>query len=244
MGGRAHLCQLAERDLGRRAVGAADPKTGKGGYGYTDLPDNAEMPWGTAFRGKEDCSERMVKGFFVDGAFNGLVQGVTSLVGFSWTGPDGVGFQLVDSGSRLDGRGQAGDRAEPGRTIRCRSMPGPVGDWARSSEKATGPMVTGMVGIDPYAKDPFAAWHKDGARTAGSSLFNVASFVVPETKVGNIGKAGEVGDVGRVAEGTSKAGRVINLATDGARLMKGVTLDGTQQDHQQDRRLRQDVQVR
>ena len=211
---------------GTAFVGTANPETGKGGYGYTDLPDNAQMPWGSSVSRREDCSERMAKGFFVDGLFNGLVQGVTSLVGFSWTGPDGVGFSWSTFGHAWEGVGKLATATSP-LAIPLSMMPGPVGDWTRSSQKATTQLVTGLVGIDPYAKDPYAAWHHDAARTFGSSLFNVASFIVPETKVGNIGKVGEAGgDVARVAEGTSKVGRVINLAADGAKWMKGVTLDG------------------
>ena len=51
---------------GAKAITAADPRTGKGGYGYTDLPDNAETPWGHAVERKEGCGESIVKGVFVD----------------------------------------------------------------------------------------------------------------------------------------------------------------------------------
>ncbi|MBA8793646.1 hypothetical protein FHX74_001251 [Friedmanniella endophytica] len=211
---------------GAAAIGAADPNDPNSkGYGYTDLPDNAEMPWGHSVERKEGCAESVVKGFFVDGLWNGMVQGLTSLVGFSWSGPDGIGFSWSTFGHAWEGVAKLGTALSPTNYLMM-MMPGPAGDWARSSNKALVQTVTGMVGIDPYAKDPFAAWKGNAWRTGGSTVFNIASFLVPESKVGTVGKVGEAGDAAKLAETAGKTSRVLSFAGDAAKMIKGVTLDG------------------
>ena len=207
---------------GAGPVGTADPKTGKGGYGYADLPDNAEMPWGHAVERKEGCGESVVKGVFVDVAFNTLLQGVTSLVGFSWSGPEGVGFHGDTAKDTWLGLAHLVTMPGIGTMLLMPILPKPVREWEQDSEKTGVQFVAGLVGIDPYAKDPLAAWHKNGVRAAASSVANILTLVVPETKVGNLGKAG---DVGRAGEVTSKAGIVARAAEVG-RSLRTVTLEG------------------
>ena len=212
---------------GHAPIQAADPQhPNAGGYGYDDLPDNAQLPWGQSVERKEDCATRAVKGFFVDGAWNGMVQGLTSLVGFSWTGPDGIGFSWSTMGHAWLGVAHLVTMPGPLTMLLMPVLPKPIRDWENESEKTGVQMLAGMVGIDPYAKDPLAAWHQDAARTGGATAFNIFSFLVPETKAGTAGKAGRAGEAGEVAAKASRASRVLSLPTDGVSWLKGVTLDG------------------
>ena len=167
-----------------------------------------------------------MKGFFVDGAWNGMVQGLTSLVGFSWTGPDGIGFSWSTMGHAWLGVAHLVTMPGPLTMLLMPVLPKPIRDWENESEKTGVQMLAGMVGIDPYAKDPLAAWHQDAARTGGATAFNIFSFLVPETKAGTAGKAGRAGEAGEVAAKASRASRVLILTADGVSWLKGVTLDG------------------
>ena len=71
---------------------------------------------------------------------------------------------------------------------------------AGDSRHTLGETLAGLVGIDPAADDPFAAWKKDGVRSAVSSLVNIGTFFIPGAEVGGAMKgAGLAGKAGRMA---------------------------------------------
>jgi hypothetical protein len=187
------------------------------------------MPWGTKVERSESCGEGIAHGA-VNGLSN-LVGGVTSLVGlrnsgeglWSWDWDwdwslDNLGETWAGLGKFVVGAATTG----PIGSLVVWQMPGPVGDFLRDSQKTFVGGVAGLVAIDIYAEDPLHNWKDHGWRALGESGFNIATIVVPATKVGNLGK------VGRVAEVAMNVTDPLYLATraaPGLRTMLGPTME-------------------
>jgi hypothetical protein len=204
-------CANAIRDVYHAAHISAASESNPNGYGVTDIPDNAETPWGKTVERKEGCGEKVVKGVFVDG-LGGMAEGITSLVGFSWSGPDGAGFSWSTAGHAWNGLAHLATGGPLFYPLAL--LPGPVGGYIRTSIKTNINFVPGLVGIDVFAKDPFAKWKDDPARTFGSSLFNVGSLFIP---VG-----GEVSAGGKAVAGGAKAVEGASDVAKGSRGLEGL----------------------
>ena len=218
--------------IGHTHVDAASDANCGQGYGVTDIPDNAKMPWGSSVERKEGCGEKVVKGVVVDG-LGGMAEGLTSLVGISWSGPDGFGWSASTLGNTWKGVGMLAVGAVvnslPGGQVLVQFMPGPVGTFLQSGSKALNQTVAGLVAIDPYAEDPFAKWKDDPWRAGGSSVFNIVTLFAAPTKIGNAGRAGRAGelaaDAGRVGEGTGLAARAARAAETALSKVKTPTIE-------------------
>ncbi|QGN34626.1 hypothetical protein [Microlunatus sp. Gsoil 973] len=204
-------CANAIRDVYHAAHISAASESNPNGYGVTDIPDNAETPWGKTVERKEGCGEMVVKGVFVDG-LGGMAEGITSLVGFSWSGPDGAGFSWSTAGHAWNGLAHLATGGPLFYPLAL--LPGPVGNYIRTSIKTNINFVPSLVGIDAFAKDPFAKWKDDPARTFGSSLFNVGSLFIP---VG-----GEVSAGGKAVAGGAKAVEGASDVAKGSRGLEGL----------------------
>lgn len=193
---------------GAPPIGPVTAQSNGVGYGLEEIPDDAPTDWGANVERKESCSEKVVEGVFIDG-LGGAAEGITSMVGFSWTGPEGAGFSWSTFGDTWKGAGWFAVGAvalSPG-SLALNALPGPAGDFFRKGSHTATAGIAGMGGIDLYSSDPFHKWKEDGWRTFGSTGFNIATFFAAPLKVGNVGKVG----------GASKAGRLGDVAGAAAR---------------------------
>jgi hypothetical protein len=187
--------QQAERECANaiRAVSGLDALHAISGgtddglsYGFEDIPDGTELPWGTSGDRGESCAEKTVMfvpdfvwdGVIVDGLY-GTVQGLAGMVGFdqdwnhSW---DYAGQVWGGIGGLISYNPQSGD----------------WGDWGHAGETWT------SAGKDMVA---WGEWGDNPGRSAGASLFNIGTFFIPVAgqaiKGAKVG--GSVGNVSRVA---------------------------------------------
>ncbi|MBO0813399.1 MAG: hypothetical protein J2P23_15340, partial [Microlunatus sp.] len=216
-------CANAIRDIynGGHIYAASD--SNPHGYGVTDIPDNANMPWGHTVARKEGCGEKVVDS--VAGGFGdflgGIGKGLTGLVGVSWNGWH-PSWSIKTAGESWWNLGKIATGLTPTTPLMA-MLPGPIGDYYRSSVKTTNQAVFGLVGIDPYAKDPFAAWKNDPVRTGTSSVLNIGSFFIPGgAEAGGTAKGAEA--AGKAAEGAgdlSKGARAADGLGDIAKITGG-----------------------
>lgn len=210
-------CANAIRDLyGAPHIYAASASNPHG-YGLDNIPDNAPMPWGSAVSRNEGCGEKVGKSVLNGGGdfLGGMGKGLSGLVGVQWQGWH-PSWSASDLGGTWKNLGNLAVGltvgAAPGATL----LPGPVGNYLRSSNKLADQAVAGLVGIDPFSKDPFQKWKQDPVRTLTSSILNVGSFFIPGGGEANAGakgasaaeKASEIaGDTGKTAEIAGDAGK-------------------------------------
>lgn len=212
-------CANAIRDLYGASHIAAASDSNPNGYGVNDIPDNANMPWGHTVDRKESCGDSVVHGV---GDFLGdMGKGITGLVGFSWDGWH-PSWSLSTAGKNLWNFGKVLNGLSPTTPVMA-MLPGPVGDYYRDSQKMATTAVGGLVGIDPYAKDPFARWKHDPVRTGTTSVLNVASFFIPGGEAG--GAADGAGAAAKGAEAASDAGKA-SRGLDGLGDLARVTGEG------------------
>lgn len=82
-------CANAINDIsGQPRVDPVTDQSGGQGYGVTEIPDNAQMPWGGAVERKEGCGEKVVKGVIIDGG-GAMLNGLGNLVGVNYSGEEG-----------------------------------------------------------------------------------------------------------------------------------------------------------
>lgn len=195
-------CANAIRALVGLSPISAASESNPNGYGVDSIPDGTDMPWGAKVERTEGCGEGIAHG-----AVNGLSNfagGVTSLFGLRNNGEGLWGWDWdwdwswSNLGETWAGIGKfAIGAATTGlvTTPIVMTMPGPVGDFLRDSQKTFAGGVAGLVAIDIYADDPLHNWKEHGWRALGESGFNIATIVVPASKIGSLGKAGRVGEV-------------------------------------------------
>jgi hypothetical protein len=217
-------CANAIRDIYGAPHIAPITASNPGGFGYTDIPDNAKTPWGSAVSRKEGCGEKTadsVIGGFGD-VLGGLGQGVTGLVGVDWNGwhPNWSWSNLGNNWFNLS-------KVATGLSPFAGAfgfLPGPVGGYFKDSQKLATQAVTGLVGIDPYSSDPFAKWKRDPVRTGTSSVLNVASFFIPGGGEANAGAKGAstAAKATEVANDASKAGKAADVVGDAGKAADAV----------------------
>ncbi|MQA81051.1 MAG: hypothetical protein GEV10_21640 [Streptosporangiales bacterium] len=187
-------------------------------YGPTDIPDNAETPWGTPeeydapwYEDAWNGAVSFVKGVVVDG-LGGLVVGVLTLVPvlpllgtFGVPGlPDWSDFGNAWKGLGLTVAAAAVWGSGLGTGLMIADQAGWLPDWASDSFGAVNDaglnFLKGMVAWDMWSEDP--------ARASGAAIFNIATIFVPGPK----GLSGLKG--GSLVDDAARAG---SLADDAAR---------------------------
>lgn len=177
----------------------------------TDLTGDAldglgDLPWGrpTEYQSKS-CVESAVLGLG-DGVFD-MVAGAGSMtVGYDpRTGSFGNWDVTGQTWSQLGNLGLSlAVAATPASMVvdvsRLAGADNPATRLVKDSRHTLGETLAGLVGIDPAADDPFAAWKKDGVRSAVSTGVNIGTFFIPGAQVGDAMKgAGIAGKAGRMA---------------------------------------------
>lgn len=189
-------------------------------YGPTDIPDNAETPWGAPeeydapwYEDAWNGTVSFVKGLVVDG-LGGLVVGVLTLVPVlpllgtfgvpglpDWSdfGNAWKGLGLTVAAAALWGNGL-------GLPLTIADQNGMLPDWASdalgSVNDAGLNFLKGMVAWDTWGEDP--------ARAAGASVFNIGTLFVPAPKGLSGLKGGslvdDLADAGSLADDAAKTG--------------------------------------
>ncbi|MFX4271236.1 hypothetical protein ACQBAR_11555 [Propionibacteriaceae bacterium Y1685] len=152
------------------------------GGGKIEIPTGTVMPWGQEVKKTDSIGMQIVKGFTIDGPI-GFAQSFTGLVGFSWNGKGkDAGFSRETLGKAWGGLFRSAMTANPG-TALAAMTPGAGGDYARGLYKDQIRQNASMVGIDPFAKDPYAAWKGDEpGRVMGKGMFDLAATFTPVKK--------------------------------------------------------------
>jgi len=181
------------------------------------------MPWGSARDEDRNCPESVGHGAYQFG--KNTVEGLGQLISYNpetgewgdwdragqaWMGTGNVLLSLAVTGLGTVGFVQAmkascnGDNA--------------VVQWLDERHQVSATVVTGLVGIDLNADDPFHRWKEDGVATFTESFLNVGTMFIPV--------AGQAGTGVRVASIGSKLARITNTFADfavpgGSWLVKG-----------------------
>ena len=186
-------------------------------------PD-APMPWGAIGDEDRNCPESVGHGVYQFG--KNTVEGLGQLISYNpetgdwgdwdhagqaWMGTGNVLMSLVvstspvaqwlNAGLKLSGQGDSA-----------------VSKWIDERNNVSATVVTGLVGIDLNADDPFHKWKEDGVATFTESFLNVGTMFIPG--------AGEVGAAVKVAGMGSKVlkigGTIADFAVPGGSwLVKG-----------------------
>lgn len=188
------------------------------GYGLSEIPEGTEMPWGAATKRTEGCAEASLTFVFEDVIWKGIAVGgvwgtITGLgtlllgynpatgdffsgdaYGAAWSGLGMLGFGLATAGPL----GIVGG-----------FVPGPVGDFFRGGQEAVVNTLKGVVAWDTWAENPGEA--------LGSSIFNIATIVIPAGAV-----VGGVKTATGAANALGKAAKIVDMVDPGAWLSKGV----------------------
>lgn len=188
------------------------------GYGLSEIPEGTEMPWGAATKRTEGCAEASLTFVFEDVIWKGIAVGgvwgtITGLgtlllgynpatgdffsgdaYGAAWSGLGMLAFGLATSGTV----GIVGS-----------FVPGPVGDFFRGGQEALVNTLKGVVAWDTWAENPGEA--------LGSSIFNIATIVIPAGAV-----VGGVKTATGAANALGKAAKIVDMVDPGAWLSKGV----------------------
>src|SRR5690606_15729995 len=156
------------------AASEANPE----GYGVTDIPDDAEMPWGSHVEEPENCIEATagaVKGFVWDGLIVGGIWGTikglgTLVLGYNpetgeWFSGDAYAAAWSNLGMMGVGLLNTATLGLAGK------LPGATGEFFRNGTDTLVTAGKGMIAWDKWSDDPAAA--------AGESVFNVGTFFIP-----------------------------------------------------------------
>lgn len=181
------------------------------------------MPWGAPREEDRNCPESVGHGAYQFG--KNTLEGLGQLISYNpetgdwgdwghagqaWMGTGNVLLSLAVTGigtigfTQLMKAGGNGDN--------------PVVKWLDERHQVATGVVTGLVGIDLNAKDPFHKWKQDGVATFTESFLNVGTMFIPG--------AGQAGAAVKVAGLGSKLARVTGAVADfavpgGSWLVKG-----------------------
>ncbi|MET0143718.1 MAG: hypothetical protein ABW328_02895, partial [Ilumatobacteraceae bacterium] len=193
------------------STGDDDPN----GYGYSEIPEDAEMPWGSQVQREDHCPKSAavgVKSFVWDGIVMDIGwEGLKGLGGMIGLGEDGFSWETFDA--TWSGMGALiGRDPETGEW----SL-GTAGDaWLETGKS--------LIAWDMWAEDP--------ARAAGTALGNIALTVFTFGAGGVVKGTATAGRTGQVLSGIGKGASVVNRILDptdliigGAKALKGFKLD-------------------
>lgn len=185
------------------------------GYGYTDIPADAEMPWGSQVQREDHCPKSAavgVKSFVWDGIVMDIGwEGLKGLGGMIGLGEDGFSWETFEgtwSGmGALIGRDPA------------------TGEWSLGTAgNAWTETGKSLIAWDMWAEDP--------ARAAGTALGNIVLTVATFGVGGAVKGTATAGRTGQVLNGTIKGANMVNRVLDptewlvgGAKALKGFKLD-------------------
>ncbi|MQA81751.1 MAG: DUF4237 domain-containing protein [Streptosporangiales bacterium] len=213
--------------IGGRQWKAGDNPDDPNVYGPSDIPDNAEVPWGKPEEKDEpwwkdtlNAAGSYLKGVWVDGAW-GMIKGLGTLIPvMPLLGSLGVPGMpsWSDAGNAWKGLGLtvAGlalwSSPISGALYTAAANSGHVPGWYRDFVNASNEAVVNF-GKSTIAWD---MWGKDPARAAGATVFNIATFFIPGPKgTGGLLKGGGLADdAARAASFSDDAARAGGLVDD------------------------------
>ena len=183
------------------------------------------MPWGSPREEDRNCPESVGHGAYQFG--KNTVEGLGQLISYNpetgkwgdwghagqtWMGTGNVLLSLAVTGIGTVGFTQLMKATGNGDN--------PVVQWLDERHQVASTVVTGLVGIDLNADDPFHRWKEDGVATFTESFLNVGTMFIPG--------AGQAGAAVKVAGLGSKLARVTGAVADfavpgGSWLVKGGT---------------------
>ncbi|WP_225755622.1 WXG100 family type VII secretion target [Actinotalea sp. Marseille-Q4924] len=190
----------------RASTGSEDPR----GYGWAEIPAEAEMPWGSPVRRRDDCAKAafvQVKHFVWDGVvWDGVMGGLKGVLA------------LVGVGDETDGSwGWSHSWQSAGQTWSGLTVLAGYDDGTWSAGTAGDAwlgMGEGLLSWD--------TWEDDPGRAGGGAVFNVASLVMPLVGLGKVastlGTAGRAGAAARSAAGIVEPSDVAADVASGAGL--------------------------
>jgi hypothetical protein len=193
------------------STGDDDPN----GYGYSEIPEDAEMPWGSQVEREDHCPKSAavgVKRFVWDGIVMDIGwEGLKGLGGMIGLGEDGFSWETFDA--TWSGMGALIGRDPE------------TGEWgwgtAGNAWTETG---KSLIAWDMWAEDP--------ARAAGTAIGNIALTVFTFGAGGVVKGTATAGRTGQVLNGIGKGASVVNRVLDptdliigGAKALKGFKLD-------------------
>ena len=185
------------------------------GYGYSEIPEDAEMPWGSQVQREDHCPKSAavgVKSFVWDGIVMDIGwEGLKGLGGMIGLGEDGFSWETFEA--TWGGMGALIGRDPE------------TGEWgwgtAGNAWTETG---KSLIAWDMWAEDP--------ARAAGTALGNIALTVFTFGAGGVVKGTATAGRTGQVLNGIGKGASVVNRVLDptdliigGAKALKGFKLD-------------------
>lgn len=184
----------------RAATSADDPL----GYGISEIPTDAETPWGSEVQRKDHCPKsaavgvkRFVwDGVVVDGLW-GTVTGLGMLVGI-----DGDGWSWETMKTSWVGMGS------------LIGYSGGEWSWGNAGD-AWLELGKGLIAYDTWGDDP--------ARAAGGAVFNVATIFIPAGAAvsGTKGAATAAGTGARVSSWLQKGARIVDFTDPVALTVRG-----------------------
>ena len=181
------------------------------------------MPWGSPREEDRNCPESVGHGAYQFG--KNTVEGLGQLISYNpetgewgdwghagqaWMGTGNVLLSLAVTSVGTVGFTQLMKATGNGDN--------PVVQWLDERHQVASTVVTGLVGIDLNADDPFHRWKEDGVATFTESFLNVGTMFIPG--------AGQAGAAVKVAGLGSKIARVTGAIADfgvpgGSWLVKG-----------------------
>lgn len=176
------------------------------GYGVAEIPEDAELPWGSPVGRTENCGTKTagaVKGFVWDGivvdGIWGTVQGLGTLaLGYNPNTGEWFSGEAYSAGWSSIGMLGVGLASLSPAGFALGALPGPAGDFVRRGQQTLLDTGKGLIARDQWSEDP--------ARAAGASVFNIATIVIPagaavtSAKVGGSASAAALRSAARVVD--------------------------------------------
>ena len=181
------------------------------------------MPWGNPREEDRNCPESVGHGAYQFG--KSTVEGLGSLISYNpetgdWGDWGNAGQAWMNTGNVLLSLAVTSVGTVGFTQIMKATGNGdnPVVQWMDERHQVASNVVTGLVGIDLNAQDPFHKWKEDGVATFTESFLNVGTMFIPG--------AGQVGAGLRAASIGSRVARISAAVADfavpgGAWLVKG-----------------------
>ncbi|MCW3156896.1 hypothetical protein [Micropruina sonneratiae] len=169
------------------------------------------MPWGSPTEEDRNCVESVGNGAYQFGA--GTLNGLGSLISYNpetgdWGDWGHAGQAWMGTGNVLLSLAVTGLGTTAFSMVMHSTGNGdnPVVKWLDERQQVSATVVSGLVGIDLNADDPFHKWKEDGVSTFTESFLNVGTMFIPGA--GQVGAALKVGSLG------SKLARITGAVAD------------------------------
>jgi hypothetical protein len=216
-------------------IGFTPPSTGAQPGGSTETTnENYVPPWGARAERTKGCGEKaadqvghFVKGLVVNSLWEGMVKPILTMDAMLYLGYNPKTGGWFDYANSLPQYGEATSQmaqglaklgvgltvlTSPGFGSAARNMPGPVGDYLRSSVKTTKDFGKSLIAYDTFKKGNIA-------EGLGEAVGNIGTFFIP-----GVGEAGAAVKGAATASKLARAGLITTeVLADGSRVTKFTT---------------------